>query len=183
MRQRLLDENYWSSCQIVFFFVTKHVLKSLTTPISLHSGVKRPLLQLSSGAWEWIPRERVYNPKIPPNPAFIWSSRVLGEIHPYVLSLENVLFFYLPSSNRVLNCIYVAVQTKKPWDIYENYKSVSGWTVWLNSHRFTRDLRHTMWLNCCDLADFCGIKMQRYETGVLFMQCNKRQMSEKFDLK
>merc|ERR1712012_41561 len=88
-------------------------------------GVKRPLLQLSSGAWEWISRERVYNPKIPPNPAFIWSSRVLGEIHPYVLCLENVLFFYLPSSNRVLNCIYVAVQTKKPWDIYENYKSVS----------------------------------------------------------
>merc|ERR1712083_965569 len=28
-------------------------------------GGKRPLLQLSSGAWEWISRERVNNPKIP----------------------------------------------------------------------------------------------------------------------
>merc|ERR1712039_853946 len=72
-----------------------------------------------------VPRTRL-QPKDPKNPAFIWSSCVLGVIHPYVLCLENVLFFYLPSSNRVLNCIYVAVQTKKPWDIYENYESVSG---------------------------------------------------------
>merc|ERR1739845_20854 len=70
------------------------------------------------------PRTRL-QPKDPTQPCIYLESRVLGEIHPYVLSLENVLFFYLPSSNRVLNCIYVAVQTKKPWDIYENYKSVS----------------------------------------------------------
>merc|ERR1712088_520473 len=40
--------------------------------------VKRPLLQLSSGAWEWISRERVYNPKIPPNPAFIFGAAVFS---------------------------------------------------------------------------------------------------------
>ena len=54
----------------------------------------------------------------------------------------------------------------------------SGWTVLLNSHCFTRDLRHTMWLNCCDLAVFCRIKMQRYELVVLLSLRKMRQPAQ-----
>merc|ERR1719384_2697622 len=71
-----------------------------------------------------FPRTRL-QPKDPTQPCIYLEQPCSRGDPPLCARLENVLFFYLPSSNRVLNCIYVAVQTKKPWDIYENYKSVS----------------------------------------------------------
>ena len=142
--------------------------------ICLHAGEISPLQQLSAGAWGGFPwkepqaghsathRSKSCNMEI-------WIGLLLRKFTPFAPPSKmcySSTYLHSIVCKIAFNVAWT-VQTIKPWDIYENYDyQLSGWTVLLNSHCFTRDLRHTMWLNCCDLADFCGIKMQRYEVVV-----------------
>ena len=160
---------------IIFLSRLKKDFMRISVNICLHAGVSSPFQQLSAGAYGWISLEWASNrTPVQPNLA-IWKSES-GSFSgnsprfspPWKMCYSSTYLHSIVC--KIAFNVAWTVQTIKPWDIYENYKSASGWTVLLNSPCFTRDLRHTMWLNCCDLADFCGIKMQRYETEVLFWE-------------